>query len=71
MDTVVRRGRQALAWEVLRRNPGYRAAFRQLTSEKSDSATADPAFAADWGLHFPRKPRIRLGLSPANSSRFE
>jgi len=45
---VIRRGRPALAWEVLRRDPAYQAAFAGL-----DPTQPEPAFAADWGLHFP------------------
>jgi hypothetical protein len=45
---VTRRGRSALAWEVLRRNPAYQAAFAGLAAPQPE-----PAFAADWGLHFP------------------
>jgi len=45
---VIRRGRSALAWEVLRRDPAYRAAFAGLAE-----TPPKPLFAADWGLHFP------------------
>lgn len=45
---VMRRGRSALAWEVLRRDPAYQAAFADLAASQPE-----PAFAADWGLHFP------------------
>lgn len=51
-EAAARLGRAALAWEVLRRDPAYRAAFR--TSQISGAMTpADPAFTAQWGLHFP------------------
>lgn len=52
-DAIVRHGRPALAWEVLRRNPSYQAAFAQLGELPSFGDAATPAFAADWGLHFP------------------
>jgi hypothetical protein len=45
-------GRDALAWEVLRRDPAYRqfALANALTAEVSAGALSA---AADWGLHFP------------------
>ena len=44
-------GRDALAWEVLRRDPVYRrfAASSALTAETS----SERGVARDWGLHFP------------------
>ena len=51
-EAILKRGRSALAWEVLQRDPGYRAAFAALGAVP-DGVTADPAFVADWGLHFP------------------
>lgn len=51
-DTVARRGPSALAWEVLRRDPAYRTAYSSLTARPSVDSCADPAFVADWGLHF-------------------
>lgn len=50
---ILRRGRSALAWEVLRRDPGYRAAFAALPSLPPADVAAAPAFVAAWGLHFP------------------
>ncbi|ARS28741.1 transcriptional regulator domain-containing protein [Sphingomonas sp. KC8] len=50
---VARFGRPALAWEVLRRDPAYRAAFSHLTGLPPHGVAADPAFVARWGLHFP------------------
>jgi hypothetical protein len=47
-----RRGRSALAWEVLRREPAYRAAYAGLPALPRVDV-ADAAFAARWGLHFP------------------
>lgn len=52
-DAVARRGRSALAWEVLRRDPAYRAAFTRLAALPAAGVAAVPAFVADWGLHFP------------------
>ena len=48
VEAVMRRGRSALAWEVLRRDPAYSAAFADLGGRQPE-----PAFVADWGLHFP------------------
>lgn len=52
LDAVLRHGRPALAWEVLRRDPGYRAAHARLTVAPRAGIAAEPAFVADWGLHF-------------------
>lgn len=49
---VLRQGRSALAWEVLRRDPAYRAAYRDLTMIPEGKTAADPAFVKRWGLHF-------------------
>ncbi|MFQ6548567.1 transcriptional regulator domain-containing protein [Aestuariibius sp. 2305UL40-4] len=38
-----------LAWECLRRNPDYRAAFPNMTENE----------AAAWGLRFPRRSRAQ------------
>jgi hypothetical protein len=48
-EAIARRGRAALAWEVLRRDPAYRAAYAALTAS---GRSVDSAFVADWGLHF-------------------
>lgn len=53
IDAILRRGRSALAWEVLRRDPAYRAAYGRLATLPPAGVAAEPAFAADWGLHFP------------------
>jgi len=45
---VMQRGRSALAWEVLRRDPAYQVAFADLAETQPE-----PAFVANWGLHFP------------------
>lgn len=50
---VGRFGRPALAWEVLRRNPAYRAAYQAWFGKSDGRDTVDPAFTALWGLHFP------------------
>jgi hypothetical protein len=42
-------GRPAIAWELMRRDPAYRADYAVRGGVLHDlSAT----FAADWGLHF-------------------
>jgi hypothetical protein len=44
-------GRPAIAWELLRRDPGYRADYAARASgDASRDTVAD--FAAEWGLHF-------------------
>ena len=52
-DALARRGHSALAWEILRRDPAYRAAYDRLPAFPATGGSADPAFTADWGLHFP------------------
>lgn len=52
-DAVRRLGRPALAWEVLRRDPSYRAAYSALLLKQEGPMAAAPAFTARWGLHFP------------------
>jgi hypothetical protein len=48
---VLAGGPLALAWELLRRDPAYRAGYAAL-GQASTAATA-ASFAAHWGLHFP------------------
>lgn len=52
-EAIVRSGRSALAWEVLRRDPAYRAAYAGLPHLPRAGLAADADFVADWGLHFP------------------
>jgi len=52
-EAIVRRGRGALAWEVLRRDRAYRAAYARLLALPPIGTSADADFATYWGLHFP------------------
>ena len=52
-EAILRRGLSAMAWEVLRRDPAYRAAYAGLPALPPTGIAADADFAADWGLHFP------------------
>ena len=52
-DAIAERGRSALAWEALRRDPSYRAAYERLPGIPAANVAAAPGFAARWGLHFP------------------
>lgn len=52
-EAIARRGLSALAWEVLRRDPAYRAAYQELPTLPPDGTAAEPEFVARWGLHFP------------------
>lgn len=49
-------GARGLAWELLRRDPGYAEAARGLALLPIDDASVLPsagaAFAVRWGLHF-------------------
>lgn len=48
-EAIAKRGRSALAWEVLRRDPAYRAdQAAAVTSGLQPSAV----FVSRWGLHF-------------------
>lgn len=47
----------ALAWEFLRRNPGYRDDFDQLTSSPQAPPEEVPSFLEKWGLCFRRRSR--------------
>ncbi|WP_232324498.1 MULTISPECIES: transcriptional regulator domain-containing protein [Comamonadaceae] len=51
-DAIPALGRDALAWEVLRRNSAYWrfAAASALTAE---IPAGEPGSAGEWGLHFP------------------
>lgn len=51
-EAISQRGRSALAWEVLRRDPAYQAAYSGLPAVPVAGVAADPAFVAKWGLHF-------------------
>ena len=62
---VARRGRSALAWEVLRRDPLYRAAFASLPPTSDPNRDVDPDFTTRWGLHFRRRSRAKLRLRDA------
>jgi hypothetical protein len=57
LDALARRGLAGLAWEVLRRDPAYRAAFASAGHAGACAGDArlgagSRAWAADWGLHF-------------------
>ncbi len=52
-EAVLRFGRIALAWEVLRRDPAYRATYAGLANFPPAGVAADANFVARWGLHFP------------------
>ena len=51
-EAIVRRGRPALAWEVLRRDPAYREAYDGLDVSSASETAVDAVFATKWGLHF-------------------
>lgn len=52
-EAIIKRGRSALAWEVLRRDQAYRAAYAGLLTLPRTGIAADADFVARWGLHFP------------------
>jgi len=51
-QAVLRYGRPALAWEILRRDPGYRESYDRLPTLPRPEVAADPDFTLRWGLHF-------------------
>ena len=52
LQTVAARGRPALAWEILRRDPRYKETFQQVRMQSRPGYSAGSDFAARWGLHF-------------------
>jgi hypothetical protein len=50
-EAISRRGPAALAWEVLRRDPAYRADY-QLLAELPATAITPEVITTRWGLHF-------------------
>ena len=53
LEAIARRGRPALAWEVLRRDRAYCAAFSGLPTLPHAGVATGADFVAHWGLHFP------------------
>lgn len=51
-EAIAVRGRSALAWEILRRDPGYRAAHARSRPLIQAGRAVDRDFTARWGLHF-------------------
>lgn len=51
-EVIVALGRDALAWEVLRRDPAYRR-FASAIAPSADMSTYEHGTETDWGLHFP------------------
>jgi Proteobacterial transcriptional regulator-like domain len=62
VDALLELDRAGLAWEFLRRNPGYREEFRQtlqrIASGEISEEAAMTEFSRRWGLSF--RPRSRL-----------
>ena len=48
---VLAGGRPAIAWELMRRDPGYRADYADRGCDGVPCSQSAP-FAAEWGLHF-------------------
>ena len=49
---ILRYGPSLLAWEVLRRDPGYRLAYAEQRVNDLAGAAANDNFVNQWGLHF-------------------
>ncbi|WP_241491062.1 transcriptional regulator domain-containing protein [Sphingomonas sanguinis] len=51
-----------LAWECLRRNPGYQDDYRKLVSKRLEALPLSPDVQRRWGLRFrrPTKPSRRF-----------
>ncbi|MFG1288921.1 MULTISPECIES: transcriptional regulator domain-containing protein [Xanthobacter] len=54
--------RPAVAWEHLRRNPGYRNDWHRFGTKRRPSLSAH---AQNWGLRFLRKPETRCARRAA------
>jgi hypothetical protein len=52
-------GSTAFAWEFLRRNSAYRAAYRLIASNDDAAAETSEQIAQQWGLHFMADPDRR------------
>ncbi|MGN6356060.1 MAG: transcriptional regulator domain-containing protein [Novosphingobium sp.] len=51
-DGIAALGRDALAWEVLRRDPAYQR-FALAVAPAAEVPVGEFGAASDWGLHFP------------------
>lgn len=51
-EAITVRGRSALAWEVLRRDPAYRHDYGALPARPVAGMATSAEFTARWGLHF-------------------
>lgn len=51
-DVIATLGRDALAWEVLRRDPAYRR-FASASALTAEISARGLEASGDWGLHFP------------------
>ena len=49
---ILRRGPALLAWEVLRRDPGFRLAYHTQLGSSALGIAAANDFVARWGMHF-------------------
>jgi hypothetical protein len=57
-------GSAAFAWEFLRRNSHYQAAYRSIASAGDTSPEISERFAQRWGLRFAVDPSLRADSAP-------
>lgn len=56
-DALNQLDRAGLAWEFLRRNPGYRKDYRRIDHDAADADGTATAAGERWGLCFRLQPR--------------
>jgi hypothetical protein len=57
-------GSSAFAWEFLRRNPGYRAAYESIIGNSGVTPEISERTAQEWGLQFLVAPDLRADRAP-------
>lgn len=57
-------GREAFAWEIVRRNEAYRRDYERLASEALTDAAEQERFADRWGLRFGADPALDFDQQP-------
>jgi len=57
-------GSTSFAWEFLRRNPGYRAAYESIIGNSDVTPEMSERIAQEWGLQFAVAPDLRADRAP-------
>jgi Family of unknown function (DUF6499) len=61
VETLNRLDRGGFAWEFLRRNPGYRREYNQISKEAASAAANREAVGLRWGLCFRLRSQACIG----------